>query len=190
MIQKELKKIIWGGLGLPLGGVWDGVGPLGGALGSSWGALGVLLKCFWHFLRPRWAPRSLFGGFLVVLGRLGGGLGKLWGAISKDLGLNAGKGWEELGTIGDSWAKSWGKLRQAKKNMADHTFVHSCAFRSPARSGLIASYFCSCGSQPRKVIFFGRIASISMIFGPNESSRRDLFLEQFSKERNERKYFD
>ena len=37
MIQKELKKDIWGGLGLPLGGVWDGVGALGGALG-------VLLK--------------------------------------------------------------------------------------------------------------------------------------------------
>ena len=136
MIQKQLKKDIWGDLGFPLGGVWDGVGPLGGALGSSWGALGVLLKCFLLFLKPRWAPRSLFCGFLVVLGRLGGGLGKLWKVFSKDLGLNARKGWEELGTIGDSWTKSWGKLRQAKKSMADHTFVHGCAFRSPARPGL------------------------------------------------------
>ena len=77
------------------------------------------------------------GGFWVVFGEVGGGLGKLGGTISKDLGLNARKGWEELGTIGDSWTKSWGKLRQAKKSMADHTFVHSCAFRSPARSGLM-----------------------------------------------------
>ena len=75
---------------------------------------------------------------MVVLGRLGGGLGKLCKVFSKDLGLNARKGWEELGTIGDSWTKSWGKLRQAKKSMADHTFVHGCAFRSPARSGLMA----------------------------------------------------
>ena len=31
------------------------------------------------------------------------------------------------------------------------------------------------------------MARILMIFGPNESSRRDLFDETFSNERNERK---
>ena len=46
MIRKKLKINIWGGLGLPLGGVWDGVGSLEGALGSPWDALVVLLKCF------------------------------------------------------------------------------------------------------------------------------------------------
>ena len=63
-----------------------------------------------------------------------------------------------------------------------------------------ASYFCSCGAQPREVKIFrkqksncrkiARIAPISTIFGPNESSRRDLFLEKFSKERNKRTKFE
>ena len=34
------------------------------------------------------------------------------------------------------------------------------------------------------------MARNSTIFGPNESSRRDLFLEKFSKERNEQKVFE
>ena len=42
-------------------------------------------------------------------------------------------------------------------------------------------------SNGRKI---ARIAPISTIFGPNESSRRDLFLEKKSKERNERKDFE
>ena len=33
------------------------------------------------------------------------------------------------------------------------------------------------------------MARIWMIFGPNESSRRDLFFENFSNERNESKLF-
>ena len=78
------------------------------------------------------------GWILNRFGKVGGGSGKLGEAISKDLGLNARKGWEELGRIGDSWTKSWGKLRQAEKSLADDAFVHSCAFRSPARSGLMA----------------------------------------------------
>ena len=95
------------------------------------------------------------GGFWVVLGRLGGGLKKLCGPISKDLGLNAGKGWEELGRIGTAGQKVGESCGKPKKSVAVHTFVRSCAFRPPARSGLIASYFCSCGSQPREVCFFG-----------------------------------
>ena len=35
-----------------------------------------------------------------------------------------------------------------------------------------------------------RMARNSTIFGPNESSRRDLFLEKFSKSRNNRKVFE
>ena len=46
----------------------------------------------------------------------------------------AGKSKGELGTAGQKVGESFGKL---KKSMADHTFVHSCAFRSPARSGLM-----------------------------------------------------
>ena len=34
-----------------------------------------------------------------------------------------------------------------------------------------------------------RMARILTIFGPNESSRRDLFFEKFSKGQNEQKYF-
>ena len=78
------------------------------------------------------------GGFWVVLGRLGGGLKKLCGPISKDLGLNAGKGWEELGRIGTAGQKVGESCGKPKKSVAAHTFVQSCAFRSPARSGLMA----------------------------------------------------
>ena len=42
-------------------------------------------------------------------------------------------------------------------------------------------------SNGRKI---ARIARNSTIFGPNESSRRDLFLEKFSNERNVRKVFE
>ena len=42
-------------------------------------------------------------------------------------------------------------------------------------------------SNSRKI---ARIAPISTIIGPNESSRRDPFLENFSKERNEQKDFE
>ena len=41
-------------------------------------------------------------------------------------------------------------------------------------------------SNGRKI---ARMARNSTIFGPNESSRRDLFLEKFSKERNKQKVF-
>ena len=41
-------------------------------------------------------------------------------------------------------------------------------------------------SNGRKI---ARMARNSTIFGPNESSRRDLFLEKFSKSRNNRKVF-
>ena len=42
-------------------------------------------------------------------------------------------------------------------------------------------------SNGRKI---ARMARNSTIFGPNESSRRDLFLEKFSNERNVRKVFE
>ena len=76
MIQKEPKIIIWGGLGLPLGGVWDGVGPLGGALGSSWGALGVLLRCFWVLLEAKINSKTPFGWILGRFGKVGGRFGE------------------------------------------------------------------------------------------------------------------
>ena len=58
-----------------LGGVWDG---LGGLLG----ALGCLLAAFWTFtielfsrIGPRWAPRSLLDRFGLDFGRV---LGRFW----------------------------------------------------------------------------------------------------------------
>ena len=102
------------------------------------------------------------GGFWVVLGRLGGGLKKLCGPISKDLGFNAGKGWEELGRIGTAGQKVGESCGKPKKSVAAHTFVQSCAFRSPARSGLIPSWPSwkplgqSWGALGRSWVVFGR----------------------------------
>ena len=53
MAPKRLKRRIWDGLGLHLGGVWGGLESLVGALGGSLGALGVLLGRFWAFLGSR-----------------------------------------------------------------------------------------------------------------------------------------
>ena len=79
-VPKLLKQWIWGGLGLHLGGVWDGLGPLMGALGR-------LLAVFWTFkdelfssMRTRWALRGLLDRFGVDSGRdlegFGGDLGR------------------------------------------------------------------------------------------------------------------
>ena len=89
------------------------------------------------FLEAKMSSKKPFGWILGRFGKVGGRFGEALRGNFKGFGAECWKGWEELGRIGDSWTKSWGKLRQAKKSMADHTFVHSCAFRSPARSGLI-----------------------------------------------------
>ena len=78
-VQKSLKNWFGEGLGLHLGGVWDGLGPLLGALGR-------LLAVFWPFkielfshIGTRWAPRRLLDRFGVDFG---GYLNRFW----KDLG--------------------------------------------------------------------------------------------------------
>ena len=68
------------------------------------------------------------------------------------------------------------------------TFIMACwrrlhlQFRHRWTSGRTSK-----SSNGRKI---ARMARNSTIFGPNESSRRDLFLEKFSKSRNNRKVFE
>ena len=115
------KHRIWEGLRLHLGGSGTIWGVSWALLGASWPSWGRSKSSFFFNIGPRWSPRSLLDGFWVVLGRLGGGLKKLCGLISKDLGLNAGKGWEELGRIGTAGQKvgeSFGKLK--KKHGCSH----------------------------------------------------------------------
>ena len=64
--KKSLNNRFWEGFGLHLGGDWDALGPLLGALGRSWAllelflhALGAPSKCEKHFL----TLQSALGGF-------------------------------------------------------------------------------------------------------------------------------
>ena len=76
--------MIWEGLGLHLGRIWDALGPLLDALGR-------LLAVFWAFkvelfssMGPRWAPRGLLDRFWVDLGRDLGGFGEDLGRFGQD----------------------------------------------------------------------------------------------------------
>ena len=82
--KKSHKNRFWEALGLHLGGVGNGLGPLLGALGR-------LLAVFWSFkielfpsIGPRWAPRGLLDRFWVDFGRISRGFGKVWGGIWED----------------------------------------------------------------------------------------------------------
>ena len=75
MIQKELKINIWGGLGFPLGGVWDGLGHFGGAPGR----LLAILGAFKIYLFSNMGPRSSPKGFLDPSWF---DFGKVWGATA------------------------------------------------------------------------------------------------------------
>ena len=85
--KKSHKNRFWEALGLHLGGVGNGLGPLLGALGR-------LLVVFWSFkielfpsIGPRWAPRGLLDRFWVDLGRILGRFGKVLGRIWEDFWL-------------------------------------------------------------------------------------------------------
>ena len=76
-----------------MGSVWDGLGPLLGALGH-------LLAVFWAFkvelfssMGPRWAPRGLLDRFWI------------------DLGRDLGRFLEDLGRSGEEFGRVWSKAR-------------------------------------------------------------------------------
>ena len=106
-VQKSQKKKFWEGLGLHLGGFWDGLGPLLATLGR-------LLAVFWAFkielcsrIGPRWAPRRL-------LGRFGEGLGRIWGAF----GMVLGEIWKEICRILHFLSASWAGFGNAWHDLA------------------------------------------------------------------------
>ena len=89
--KKSHKNRFWEALGLHLGGVGGGLGPLLGALGR-------LLVVFWSFeieffpsIGPRWAPRGLLDRFWVDFGRILGGFGRVLGGIWDDFWFDFGK---------------------------------------------------------------------------------------------------
>ena len=91
IIPKTLEKWIRDGLGLYLGGVWDDLGPLEGALwallGCSWASFGrswgqdELQEAFWMDFGLLWE------GFGTVLGRFGNQFGRIWGCMLGFAGL-------------------------------------------------------------------------------------------------------
>ena len=83
---KYLKTWIWEGLGLYLGRVWGGLGPL-------WASLGRLLAIFFMFkieafssMGPRWGPRGLLDDFGSMLGRIWEDFGRIWEGLERNLG--------------------------------------------------------------------------------------------------------
>ena len=78
-VQKSRKNRFGENLGPHLGRVWDGLGPLLGALGR-------LLDASWALQSHQYHDTSDFFRFLVDLGRDFGGFGKVWGRIWEDLG--------------------------------------------------------------------------------------------------------
>ena len=76
--QKLLKKLIWGSLGLHLGGVWGVLGPLLGALGRSLVALGVVLR----LLKAKMSSKRPFGWILGCFGKV---LGRFWEGLGTNL---------------------------------------------------------------------------------------------------------
>ena len=72
---KLLQKLIWGSLGLHLGGVWEVLGPLLGILGGSLGALGSLLRVIEAKMSSKRPFGWILGCFAKVLGRFWEGLG-------------------------------------------------------------------------------------------------------------------
>ena len=92
--KKCFKNWIRKGLGLQLGGGWDGLSRLLGTCGHFFVVFLVFSIHFfqtWVNMGPRWAPRGLWHRFGVDFGRVlegfGEGLGRVWGEIWKDLGI-------------------------------------------------------------------------------------------------------
>ena len=83
--QKSLKHPILEGLGLHLGRVWAGLGPLLGILGRLLAVLGASESELFYIIGPRWSPRGLPNGFWVDLARVWGGFGRVGRGFWKDL---------------------------------------------------------------------------------------------------------
>ena len=108
---------IWEGLGRP----WASCGRSWGLFGRSWGALGPLLGV----LGVRMSSKTPLGW---ILGRFGLVLGWFWASLGGNLKGFGAECWEQLGRA----RKNRGQLEKFRKR-------DSCAFRSPARSGLNGS---------------------------------------------------
>ena len=91
-----------------MGGVWDGVGPLGGALllGRSWSALGAL----WAFLEAKMSSKKLFGW---TLGRFGKVQGRFWEALGGNFKGFRAECRERLGRARENWGQLDKKLGKA-----------------------------------------------------------------------------
>ena len=99
--------------------------------GLCWSLLALLgfagLCCaLLGFAGPCWALLGFAGLCKALLGFAG---------LCSALLAFTGFCWALLG-----FGLSWGRLRKASKSRAVHVFVDRCAFRSPARSGLIPSW--------------------------------------------------
>ena len=72
------KNLIWEGLGLDLGVVWDGLELLFDALGSFFAvSLAFKIELFSN-MDPRWAPKGLLEGLGVDFGGSGEGFKRIW----------------------------------------------------------------------------------------------------------------
>ena len=89
-----------------MGRVWDGVGPLGSALGSSWGALEMLVA----LLEAKISSKKPFGWILGRFGKVGGRFGEALKGNFKGFGAEC---WERLGRVRDSWGQLGKKLGKA-----------------------------------------------------------------------------
>ena len=177
----------WLGLGLgwlglaALLGLAGLCGALLGSAGLCWALLGFDGLC-WALLRFAglccallafaglcWALLGLAGLSWALLGFAGlcwallSFAGLCWSVLAF-----AGLCWVLLGLAEPCWlllgfGLSWGRLRKARKGRAVHVLVNRCAFRSPARSGLmplgglVGLMLASWASLGRLFLCFGRI---------------------------------
>ena len=88
--NKSPKNRIWRGLGLHLGGLWDFLGRLLGALGCLLAVLGAFKIELFSSMGPRWAPRGLLDRFWEGLGRVLGGVREIFEGFGQTLGAPLG----------------------------------------------------------------------------------------------------
>ena len=126
-IQKSPKQRFWERLGLHLGRVWDGLGPLLGTLGRLLAVLGLFKIEFFSNIGPRCAPRGFWIDFGWISEDIWKDLGRFWETfrISKMkllghsctlLGANRSLFWCLFGIlVGVPWA-SLGSLGQLSRD--------------------------------------------------------------------------
>ena len=107
-----LKKWIWDGLGLHLGGGWDALGRLLDTLGRLW-------AIFWAFnielctalvqdglQEGFWIDfGSILEGICEDLGRIWEGLGRIWTNFGMDFGKIGGRIWMSVKEFEQSWGR-------------------------------------------------------------------------------------